>query len=386
MKPTATSVALLLAGSALLMGWSGQVASAGPALPGAPTAKTPSPQATTVSVLYSTTASRGTLTHVKGQHLVYDVRLQGSTQALTWFTDRPFRDAGFVPTRAFVKGWRAHGFTKSPPNVALVVRTKSGATDTVVAEMSQPRFADGVLTARLRVLTMEEAQHITGHLRAHAARHDEKVPARFTNAALFIDDATGKVINDCLIGIYASCPGADLSGADLSGTDLTGMDLTGADLSGSDLSGANFTYTHMSNANFTGADAHNAYMGYANFAQADFTRANLSGTSFRAAHLDGATLVNANLTSTDIYAAMADKANFAGADLTDGSLYQTTLNGANFKGAILIRTNVSWAQLDGTDFSGTDLTGAVFNWNWLLLGAITDATTTCPDGTGGPCK
>jgi hypothetical protein len=69
--------------------------------------------------------------------------------------------------------------------VALVVRDRSGATDTVVAMMTGPRVtAKGVLTAQLRVLTVDQAQQVAGNLAVHAGRHDVNVPSRFTSAAL----------------------------------------------------------------------------------------------------------------------------------------------------------------------------------------------------------
>jgi hypothetical protein len=93
-----------------------------------------------------------------------------------------------------------YGFDTDPPNVALVVREPSGATDTVVAVMTRPKVtATGVFTARLRVLSMDQAQAVGSHLAGHAGRHDMKVPTRFTAAALFIDDVTGTVVNGCLI-------------------------------------------------------------------------------------------------------------------------------------------------------------------------------------------
>lgn len=419
MRLTRIAGALLVAAAPFLIGLSGQAAFAGPT-PSMSPAKKPSVKPATVSVLYSATARRGTLAPVKGSHLVYQLTLQGATGVMTWFTDRPERNSGFVPTRGFVKGWVAHGFAESPPNVALAVRTRSGATDTVVAEMTRPKLKGDVLSARLRVLTVEEAQRINGHLKSHAAKHDEDVPGHFNNAALFIDDATGQVIRGCLIGVYASCPGADLTYYDLSGTDMTGMDLAGANLSytnlskanmtgvnltganvidatlsGANLTGANFKdatvtsnfeLTNMTNADFTGADGHSAFMGSATLNNANFTGANFAGASFKNSHLNGASLVGANLQGAVFFFSMAENADFDGADLTDGTLYETDLNGASLRKANLTRVNLAGSVFDQTDFTGANLTGASVDWNWILRGAITDASTTCPDTTAGPCK
>jgi hypothetical protein len=147
------------------------------------------PKVQQVSVLYALTAARGTLTAVEGKKRHYVLTLRAASDHVTWFTDRPARQSGFLPTAGFVSRWAGYGFDTDPPNVALVVREPSGATDTVVAVMTRPKVtATGVFTARLRVLSMDQAQALGSHLKSHAGRHDLKIPARFTAAALFIDD------------------------------------------------------------------------------------------------------------------------------------------------------------------------------------------------------
>jgi hypothetical protein len=137
----------------------------------------------------ASTAARGTLTAVEGKKRHYVLTLRAASDHVTWFTDRPARQSGFLPTAGFVSRWAGYGFDTDPPNVALVVREPSGATDTVVAVMTRPKVtATGVFTARLRVLSMDQAQALGSHLKSHAGRHDLKIPARFTAAALFIDD------------------------------------------------------------------------------------------------------------------------------------------------------------------------------------------------------
>ena len=69
----------------------------------------------------------------------------------------------------------------------------------------------------------------------------------------------------------------------------------------------------------------------------------------------------------------AENANLVNADLSDASFYGGSLKGADLTGAILDRTNLSMA----------DLTGAV---GAILGPAITDARTTCPNGSAGPCN
>jgi hypothetical protein len=143
----------------------------------------------TVSVLFALTAARGTLTAVEGKKHHYVLTLHKASDHVTWFTDRPARQSGFLPTSNFVSSWASYGFSSNPPNIALVVRESSGATDTVVAVMTGPKVtAKGVFTAKLRVLSMDQTQALSGHLAGHAAQHDMKVTARFTAAAMFMDN------------------------------------------------------------------------------------------------------------------------------------------------------------------------------------------------------
>jgi hypothetical protein len=159
---------------------------------GAATSAAPKPpKSQKVSVLYALTAARGTLTAVEGKKRTYVLTLRAASDHVTWFTDRPARQSGFLPTAGFVSRWAGQGFDADPPNVALVVREPSGATDTVVAVMTRPKVTKGVFTARLRVLSMDQAKAVGSHLAGHAGRHDTTIPARFTSAALFIDDVTG---------------------------------------------------------------------------------------------------------------------------------------------------------------------------------------------------
>ena len=253
-------------------------------------------KASTVSVLYATTAQQGSLAAVKGKKRTYVMTLRGASDHVTWFTDRPARQSGFLPTAGFASSWAGYGFAQDPPNVALVVRDRSGATDTVVAVMSGPKVtAKGVFTAQLRVLSVDQAQQVGGNLAVHAGRHDAKIPSRFTSAALFIDDVNGTTIKGCLIQAYTYCAYADLRGADLSGADLNNADLNSAYLYGANLSGANLQYAYLgevflANANLSGASLNNAFLYRADLSGADLSGANLSGANLVSVYLTGANL------------------------------------------------------------------------------------------------
>ncbi len=80
-----------------------------------------------------------------------------------------------------------------------------------------------------------------------------------------------------------------------------------------------------------------------------------------------------DLSKAQLGGIVAPKAKLANANLTDANLYGAKLAGADLTGAILTGANLEMADLSGA-------TGAV------LSGARTDARTTCPDGTTGPCR
>lgn len=69
----------------------------------------------------------------------------------------------------------------------------------------------------------------------------------------------------------------------------------------------------------------------------------------------------------------AANAQLANADLSDASFYGGNLRDADLTGAILDRTNLGMV----------DMTGAI---GAVLTNSITDARTTCPNGSAGPCS
>jgi hypothetical protein len=70
--------------------------------------------------------------------------IRRSNHLVTWFTDRPVRDAGHMSMRQFVGLWGVAGedsFESDPPNVAIELGQK-----TLIATMTDPRIesqADG---------------------------------------------------------------------------------------------------------------------------------------------------------------------------------------------------------------------------------------------------
>jgi len=119
-----------------------------------------------------------------------DVRISGSgkamrvslpaTAALSWFTDRPARQAGSSTAAFLVNGWQANGFDVDAPNAALVTTAK-GATMQTIVTLRDPRQANGRVSFRYTVLGKGKmlGMRTNGHPRA----------GRYSGE-LFVDDAT----------------------------------------------------------------------------------------------------------------------------------------------------------------------------------------------------
>lgn len=103
--------------------------------------------ADSVSVLFSVTGDDVTLKALKGtrDHLVV---ISDPDSRVTWFTDRPIRDAGSIALGSFVESWGNVGFGQDPPNAAIqLIRSEEQATWT--ATMIAPRLRDdGALVFR----------------------------------------------------------------------------------------------------------------------------------------------------------------------------------------------------------------------------------------------
>lgn len=345
-RPLALSVAGALA---LGMAWSAPVSAGQPALGGQPVAATSgSPK---VLRLFALTGWGGTLSAKPDRKRTYVLTLSDAAEQVVWSNGRPGHESGSMATKEFLRRWAAFGLEDEPPTVALVVRGRAGAKHTTLGVLTRPRLApDGVFTARFTMLTGAQAASVGGDLADHAARHDTDVPSRFTQGALFIDGSPGTgpggapIINGCTIERVARCPGVDLSGVDLSRADLSAADLSGANLSRTNLSYALLKYARLSRANLTGAT--------------------LRYADLNAADLDGAILAGANLSFAMMAVANLTGANLAGANLVAADLKVANLTNANLRGA-----DLSYADLSVANRSG----------------AITDATTKCPNGARGPC-
>jgi len=130
-----------------------------------PLSQSLSPTPTTSSRLFVFNAAGGTRV---GDQL----RCTQVASDVIWFDDRPARMAGRQSTQSFLQDWSRLGFVSDPPNAVLQVDNLS-----FPLVLSQPVF-DG------------PAQTVTFTIQPDAgAPNLDRLPTRFGDCALFIDDA-----------------------------------------------------------------------------------------------------------------------------------------------------------------------------------------------------
>ena len=113
-----------------------------------------------VSVLFAMSGNDVDVRRVESesQNRSYVVTIADPWERVTWFTDRPTRDAGTVSLTSFLRAWGPIGFQADPPN-AVIEMTSDTQRDGVPAEIANPRVrADGSLVFRATLL--EESQRL----------------------------------------------------------------------------------------------------------------------------------------------------------------------------------------------------------------------------------
>jgi len=121
---------------------------------------------------------------------VYLLTLFGASNQTVFFSDRPDRIVGTVPTDCFLG---ALGFTPGePPNAAAVVQTPDGERDVLVVELFNPVYTQGfgengedALTYEAKVLAEYQGEGLAEWV---PQADDDQVPQDFTQISLFIDD------------------------------------------------------------------------------------------------------------------------------------------------------------------------------------------------------
>jgi FKBP-type peptidyl-prolyl cis-trans isomerase len=126
------------------------------------------------------------------------VPLRKTSHLVTWFTDRPNRDAGHIPVKNFVGLWQQGGqdtFKSDPPNVAISFDDK-----TLIAKMTNPKIVktkDGreVLVSTMTLVKSKSLTQIaTGkkglatHAKRAGANTHSGASTRIGSLRLFVDD------------------------------------------------------------------------------------------------------------------------------------------------------------------------------------------------------
>jgi hypothetical protein len=119
-----------------------------------------------------------------------------SNHLVTWFTDRPVRDAGHLPLESFVNLWNSaeeDSFKNDPPNVAIDAGGK-----TLVATMTAPKITkspDGKssLTTTMTLVSGQSLKQLKrgdGNLAVHgkrAAKNSHRGTLEIANVSVFVD-------------------------------------------------------------------------------------------------------------------------------------------------------------------------------------------------------
>lgn len=193
---------LVLTGAAAATGLA-QAAQDPPATPEAALA-TPTPGAAEKTFfLFVQTFSAGTLTPHATDPNFYTLTLSGHAAETVFFSDRPERIVGSLPTTEFLD---TLGFSPdNPPNAALVA-----GEHVVVLELINPVYEetfgpDGTVTLTYDVAILEDyAEEGLAHL---ARQTTGTVPESFDSASLFIDDCPNVTLSCSSAGeVFASYP------------------------------------------------------------------------------------------------------------------------------------------------------------------------------------
>ncbi len=175
---------------------------------------TPAPAGQDSSFLFVQTATSGTFAAnpgagtpavggrpTPGGGAQYLLTLEGHSGNTVYFSDRPERIVGDVPTEQFPGGL---GFEPgNPPNAAVVTRSEDGTEDVLVVELVEPAHEPGSGTVTYGVNVLGEYAG-EGLVHLAAQQQDAELPASFGEASLFIDDCPDSAI--CFTALLPSSP------------------------------------------------------------------------------------------------------------------------------------------------------------------------------------
>lgn len=230
--------------------------------------------------------------------------------------------------------------------------------------------------------------------------------AAFRGAVLSLADFSGADLNSAIF-----------DGASARGAKFNYANLTQTSFQGTTLDGVNSTTEYSLGANFSGAIIDRSDFSFAPLGKVDFSHATFSAPILTGALLDGAKFQGSWLVNADLTTAQS----FRGADFSHAYLMNADLSAADLSPALdtITTSSLQNAYLQGADLGNTDLKGSslsqailsftsgqmtaprprwdpltksiVVDQHWPVSyeisahSALTDGSTTCPNGYPGPC-
>ena len=87
----------------------------------------------------------------------YQLVLTNVPNFVSYFSDRPKRNAGTVPLAKFLKLWgenkdSSNSFSQDPPNVAITLQPGTKREQNIFAVLSNPSYKEGKLTYQAKIL------------------------------------------------------------------------------------------------------------------------------------------------------------------------------------------------------------------------------------------
>lgn len=154
--------------------------------PGATAIATPTVTgAKPTTFLFLQSFERGSLAPLPGSPGRYTLTLTQGLGDTVFFSDRPAKIVGTVPTQTFLDGL---GFTPTnPPNAALVGQRDATHKDVVVVELFNPHYDASANTLTYEVTLLQD-WHKLDETFDQTPDDEAHLPRDFTAAHLFIDD------------------------------------------------------------------------------------------------------------------------------------------------------------------------------------------------------
>ena len=156
-------------------------------------------------MLFVQSFQAGSVAPTAGSDGRYTLTLEQGLGHTIYFSDRPDRIVGSMPTPQFLS---EIGFSEgNPPNAALVVETDEGQTEVAVLELFDPGYDEPTRTATYEVAVLAEWERRGGDRFAEIDIDLAQLLPTFGAAHLFIDDydLNGDPVDFCPQGTMTTC-------------------------------------------------------------------------------------------------------------------------------------------------------------------------------------